>query len=143
METFSHAMEIAIDAPMETVWRLLITKPSEWWLGYEGAPMQMAIEPWPGGRLYRDLGDDNGHFWATVQVIKRPYLIEFAGPMFMSGAVLAHLSFRLEEAGEGSTKLTMSHAAIGTIPESYREGADRGWANIMKGLKDYVGSHTD
>ena len=33
---------------------------------------------------YRDLGGDNGHFWAHVQAIKRPTLLEFAGPLFAS-----------------------------------------------------------
>src|SRR6266850_2407140 len=50
----------------------------------EDRPMPMKLEPWPGGRWYRDLGDNNGHFWAVVQAIKRPTLLEFAGPLFMS-----------------------------------------------------------
>ena len=36
----------------------------------------MKIEAWPGGRWYRDLGDDNGHFWGNVQAIKQPTLLE-------------------------------------------------------------------
>jgi len=54
----------------------------------EGVKMSMKIEPWPGGRWFRDLGDDNGHLWAHVQSIKRPTLLEMWGPLFMSfGAV--------------------------------------------------------
>ena len=49
--------------------------------GAEDRPMPMKIEPWPGGRWYRDLGDSNGHFWGNVQAIKRPTLLEFCGPM--------------------------------------------------------------
>ena len=46
----------------------------------DGAPMPMVLEAWPGGRWFRDLGGDNGHFWAHVQAIKRPTLFEFSGP---------------------------------------------------------------
>ena len=42
---------------------------------------RMKIEPWPGGRWYRDLGDGNGHFWGHVQAIKRPTLLEICGPL--------------------------------------------------------------
>ena len=45
----------------------------------EGTPLPMKIEPWPGGRWFRDLGDDNGHLWAHVQAIKRPTLLELPG----------------------------------------------------------------
>ena len=44
----------------------------------------MKLEPWPGGRWFRDLGNDNGHFWGLVQAIKRPTLLEITGPLFMS-----------------------------------------------------------
>src|SRR6516162_6800336 len=54
----------------------------------DGTAMPMKLEPWPGGRWFRDLGDNNGHFWAHVQAIKRPTLLEMWGPLFMSyGAV--------------------------------------------------------
>ena len=36
----------------------------------DGKPLPMKIEPWPGGRWYRDLGGDNGHFSGHVQAIK-------------------------------------------------------------------------
>src|SRR5580692_12720664 len=50
-------------------------------------PMPMKLEAWPGGRWYRDLGDNNGHFWGHVQAIKRPTLLEITGPLFISYAV--------------------------------------------------------
>jgi len=44
--------------------------------------MPMKLEAWPGGRWYRDLGDNNGHYWGTVQAIKKPTLLEICGPLF-------------------------------------------------------------
>jgi hypothetical protein len=46
--------------------------------------MPMKIEPWPGGRWYRDLGDNDGHLWRHVQAIKQPTLLEIYGPLMMS-----------------------------------------------------------
>ncbi len=50
----------------------------------EDRPLPMKLEAWPGGRWYRDLGDNNGHFWGHVQAIKRPTLLEICGPLIMS-----------------------------------------------------------
>src|SRR6202040_911749 len=55
----------------------------EWTETTEAKPMPMKLEAWPGGRWYRDLGDNNGHFWGVVQAIKRPTLLEITGPLFM------------------------------------------------------------
>src|ERR1700732_3252509 len=55
----------------------------------EGKPMPMKIEPWPGGRWYRDLDDNNGHFWGHVQAIKRPTLLEVTGALLMSSDLLS------------------------------------------------------
>ena len=58
----------------------------------------MKIEPWPGGRWYRDLGDNNGHLWGHVQAIKRPTLLEFSGPLFASYPFVSNVQYRLTEA---------------------------------------------
>jgi hypothetical protein len=47
-------------------------------------PMPMKLEAWPGGRWFRDLGNNTGHFWGVVQAIKPPSLLEISGPLFMS-----------------------------------------------------------
>src|SRR5688572_28931185 len=61
----------------------------------EGQPLPMVIEPRPGGRWFRDLGRDNGHFWGSVQAIKRPTLLEITGPLFMSAPVISNVQYRL------------------------------------------------
>jgi hypothetical protein len=62
-------------------------------------PMPMKLEAWPGGRWYRDLGDNNGHYWGAVQAIKRSTLLEICGPLFMSNPVITNLQYRLKESG--------------------------------------------
>jgi hypothetical protein len=56
-----------------------------------GLPVPMTIEPWPGGRRFRDLGNGAGHLWGHVQVIKPPALLEICGPMPMSYPAVNHL----------------------------------------------------
>ena len=100
----------------------------------DGKPLPMKIEPWPGGRWYRDLGGDNGHFWGHVQAIKRPALLEITGPLFMSYAVVSNLQYRLTEV-DGGTLLTLRHTALGFIPDDYREGLSHGWTPLLERVR--------
>jgi hypothetical protein len=95
----------------------------------EGNPLPMKIEPWPGGRWYRDLGDNNGHLWGHVQAIKRPTLLEISGPLFMSYPAVSNVQYRLSEAG-GGTLIKFRHSALGLIQEDHREGVSAGWSRI-------------
>ena len=100
----------------------------------DGQPMPMRLECWPGGRWYRDLGDDVGHLWGFVQVIKPPCLLEVHGPMFMSYPVTGHIQFRVEET-DGGVELTVHHRAIGLIEDAHREGVVPGWRAVLDSVK--------
>jgi hypothetical protein len=95
--------------------------------------MPLSLERFPGGRLFRDLGDNSGHLWGFVQVIKPPTLLEIQGPMFMSYPVAGHVQFRLVEVEDG-TKVTVRHRAFGLIEDAHREGAVKGWQHILGGI---------
>jgi hypothetical protein len=36
----------------------------------DGKKLLMKLEAWPGGRWFRDLGNNTGHLWGHVQAIK-------------------------------------------------------------------------
>jgi uncharacterized protein YndB with AHSA1/START domain len=101
----------------------------------DGTQMAMKLEPWPGGRWYRDLGDGNGHFWGHVQAIKRPTLIEISGPLFMSYPVVSNLQYRLSEE-DGGTLIKFHHAALGLIQDDHRQGVMKGWTHINDRVKE-------
>ena len=101
----------------------------------EGAKMPMKIEPWPGGRWYRDLGDNNGHFWGHVQAIKRPTLLEFTGPLFMSYGAVSNVQYRLSEE-EGGTLIRFHHKAFGVIQDDHRQGVNKGWSHILSRIRE-------
>lgn len=72
----------------------------------DGKPFPMKLEPWPGGRWFRDLGETGGyaygHLWGHVQVIKAPFLLELWGPMMMSFGWTDHVQYRVTAEGSGS-----------------------------------------
>jgi Activator of Hsp90 ATPase homolog 1-like protein len=100
----------------------------------EGTPLPMTIEARPGGRWFRDLGDDNGHFWGHVQAIKRPTLLEITGPLFMSSPVVSNIQYRLK-AVAGGTLMTFRHSAFGFVPDDFRQGVARGWPPLLERIK--------
>jgi Activator of Hsp90 ATPase homolog 1-like protein len=99
-----------------------------------GQNFSLKLEPWPGGRWYRDLGNNSGHLWGHVQVIKPPTLIEITGPFMMSYPAVNHIQYRLTPDGDG-TKLSLSHRAIGDILPDHRNGVVKGWEFILGIIK--------
>jgi hypothetical protein len=97
----------------------------------EGKAMPLKLEPWPGGRWYRDLGDNNGHLWAHVQAIKRPTLLEFTGPLFASFPFSSNVQYRLSEV-EGGTLITFRHTAFGFIQPEHKVNVNKGWAWMLE-----------
>lgn len=105
--------------------------------GHNGTPMPMILEPWPGGRWFRDLGDNNGHLWGHVQAIKQPTLLEITGPLMMSFAVASNLQYRLTEI-DGGTLITLRHTAFGLFPDGYREALSQGWPQLFDRIRRRV-----
>ncbi len=121
--------EIHVRASLDATFAALLEQLGPYNERMDGTPMPMKLEAWPGGRWYRDLGGENGHFWANVQAIKRPTLLEFSGPLFMSYPVVSNLQYRLSEK-DGGTLITFRHSALGLIQQEHREGVVKGWAYI-------------
>jgi hypothetical protein len=132
MDDQKHILEIEqqieVKAPLAAAFEGLIRQLSEI------NAMPLKLERFPGGRWFRDLGDGAGHLWGFVQVIKPPTLLEIQGPMFMSYPVAGHLQIRLAES-PGGTTVTLRHRALGLIEEAHREGAVKGWQQILSGIK--------
>src|SRR5688500_6058421 len=84
-----------------------------------GESLQMVLEPWAGGRWFRDRGDGIQHLWGHLQVIKPPVLIELSGPMFMSYPAINHVEIKLNQVA-GGTSVTLRHRAIGMIDPEHR-----------------------
>ena len=125
--------EIHVKASLETTFEALLEQ-----IGPENETpeqkMPMKLEAWPGGRWFRDLGNDDGHLWGHVQSIKRPMLLEITGPLFMSYAVANNLQYRLSEE-KGGTLIRFHHKAFGVIQEEHRRGVSTGWTSMNDRIK--------
>ena len=132
--TLTINQEIRVQAPLDVTFAALLEQLGPGNETPEGKPLNMKIEPWPGGRWYRDLGDGNGHFWANVQAIKRPTLLEISGPLFASYPFLSNVQYRLTESN-GGTLISFRHTALGFIEEQHKQGVGKGWASILDRIR--------
>jgi hypothetical protein len=131
IQTISITREIEIVAPIEIAFEALLEEIGPSGQMPDGKPFPMVIEQWPGGRWYRDLGNNSGHLWGHVQVIKPPTLLELCGPMFMSFPGVNHVQYRLTSVGDG-TYLKFAHRAMGPIPDEIRANVGSGWDYKVK-----------
>lgn len=133
LEIIKHE-EIA--APIDVVFETVLEQMGPLMGGPDGRTMSMKLEAWPGGRWYRDLGENRGHLWAHVQAIKPPSLLEFFGPLMMSCAAVSNVQYRLKEEN-GITHLQFTHRAFGWITEDYLKepGMDSGWSFLLEQIR--------
>lgn len=126
--------EIVIAAPIAIAFEALLEEMGPANETHDGTPMPMVLEAYPGGRWFRDLGNNAGHLWGFVQVIKPPTLLEIAGPLFMSYPFLNHVQYRLTAEGIG-TRLKLTHRGLGEILPAHREGVVPGWRHYLERVK--------
>jgi uncharacterized protein YndB with AHSA1/START domain len=127
-QAFEIIKEEEIAAPIEIVFETILEQMGPLNSTPE-KPMPMILEAWPGGRWFRDLGNNTGHFWGTVQAIKTPSLLEISGPLFMSTPAVSNLQYRLTEEN-GATRMRFVHRAMGWVGKQDR-GVDEGWTQLV------------
>jgi hypothetical protein len=132
--TLTVTEEIRVRATLERTFETLLEQMGPDNETPYGEKLPMKIERWPGGRWFRDLGGDNGHFWGVVQAIKRPTLLEICGPLFLSAPVLSNLQYRLAPV-EGGTLITFRHSALGFVPDEVRRNLGSGWSVLHERVR--------
>ena len=137
--TFEINKQTAIAAPVEVVWETMLETITTGFDGPGDDKLKLRLEPWPGGRYYRDLGEGKGHLWAHVQVIKPPTLLEMCGPMFMSLPVVNHVQYRIKADGDGAN-LTLVHKGFGVVPPDHMAGMDEGWQMFIDQIRKAIES---
>ena len=135
--TLNVSLETHVRASLEATFAALLEQIGPGNETPDGKPLPMTIEARPGGRWFRDLGQDNGHFWGHVQAIKRPSLLEITGPLFMSTAVVSNVQYRLKEV-DGGTLLSFRHTAFGFVPEEHRAGLVQGWTPLLDRIRRHA-----
>lgn len=133
----SITQEIHVRAPMDVTFAALLEQIGPQNEREDGIKMPMKIEAWPGGRWYRDLGENNGHLWAHVQAIKRPSLLEFSGPLFASFPFVSNVQYRLSEEA-GGTLISFHHTAMGFVDEDMKAGMTKGWNSMNERVRKFA-----
>ena len=128
IKTLHVVKEQQIAAPVEIVWETILEPHGPL------KDMNLKLEAWVGGRWFRDLGNNTGHLWGHVQVIKPPKLLELVGPTMMSYPAISHIQYRLTEHA-GGTLLKFTHQAIGLIPDEHMTGVNKGWEEILSTIR--------
>lgn len=134
VRSFSIKREDRIEASIDIVFETILEQMGQLNVKPDGVPMPMKIEAWPGGRWYRDLGDNSGHMWGHVQAIKAPELLEIYGPLFMSFPATSNVQYRLKPDGN-ATILHFNHTAMGLIPDEVSANISTGWDNMLKHIR--------
>ncbi len=132
VQTFEIVKQEEIAAPIGIVFETILEQMGPLNSTPERA-MPMKLEAWPGGRWFRDLGNNAGHFWGVVQAIKPPTLLEVCGPLFMSMPATSNLQYRLTEEN-GLTQVRFVHRAMGWIGDGDR-GVNAGWTDLMNRIR--------
>lgn len=134
ISTLSIERNVDISAPIDAAFRAVLEELGPGGVTPDGKSLNFKLEAWVGGRWYRDLGNNTGHWWATVQVYKPPTLLELAGPMFMSYPAVSHVQYRLTHE-RGATRLWLTHRAMGLIQADHREGVSTGWSHWLERIR--------
>jgi uncharacterized protein YndB with AHSA1/START domain len=132
LQAFEIIKDEKIAAPIEIVFETILEQMGPLNSTPE-KPMPMVLEARPGGHWYRDLGNNDGHFWGTVQAIKTPSLLEISGPLFMSMPAVSNIQYRLSEEN-GATRMRFVHRAMGWIGEQ-EQRVDSGWSQLMERIR--------
>jgi uncharacterized protein YndB with AHSA1/START domain len=133
--TLTITMETHVKAGLDATFAALLDQMGTMFTNLEGQSLQLKLEDWPGGRWYRDLGNGNGHYWGTVQAIKKPTLLEICGPLMVSSPVLSNVQYRLTEEN-GGTLIKFRHTAFGLVEEQHRMGMPKGWTFILERVRE-------
>lgn len=129
--TLDLTEEIRVHATLADTFAALLVELGPENRGMGEQPMPMVLEARPGGRWFRDLGDNNGHCWGHVQAIRQPTLLEISGPLMMSFAVASNVQYRLKADGD-DTVITIRHTALGMFPDGFKEPLTQGWQAIFR-----------
>jgi uncharacterized protein YndB with AHSA1/START domain len=143
VQTLEVTKDEEIAAPIDIVFETILEQMGPYGETPDGTPLPMKLEAWPGGRWYRDFGNNAGHLWGHVQSIRPSTLLEIHGPLFMASAAVSHVQYRLTEEN-GVTRIKFSHRAVGQIGPEYLDGVNvnKGWINLLTRVRKAAESRT-
>jgi uncharacterized protein YndB with AHSA1/START domain len=124
------AQAIEVEAPPDRIWQLL-TDPAElprWW------PDAAELEPGVGGRVVLQFGP--GNVAGEITRWQPPSELGFTWvPSNMPGVRL-HVSFTVDDLGDGRSRVSVVHTGFEDAPAEAREAVVGGWAHFLPRLAE-------
>ena len=127
-----------IAAPRAKAWAALLDVDA-WWSHHMFKPRRkFVLEPWPGGRFYEAVENNQGALWGTVTHLETERLLRLSGALGMSLPVSSCYEYRLTDGPGQSTVLHLTHRAIGILMKDWKQRHEDGWAEMMKNLTAFT-----
>src|SRR5215469_4788797 len=130
---------VSVRAAPARAFELFVGDLARWWpvAQFHTAPdpVDCAIEPRIGGRVFERAADGKETSWGTVVAYDPPHRLAFSwivGGLSPEQAQLVDISFTPEESG---TRVQLTHSGwekLGDAAASLRERYDRGWATLIE-----------
>jgi uncharacterized protein YndB with AHSA1/START domain len=123
---------VDVSAPPDRVWQLL-TDPAElprWW------PDAAELEPRVGGRVVLNFGP--GDVSGEVTTWEPPSALGFTWEASNMPGVLLHVSFTVDDLGDGRSRVSVVHSGFEGAPAEARDAVVGGWAHFLPRLADAV-----
>jgi DNA-binding transcriptional ArsR family regulator len=143
VRTIRVESEVVIHAARERVFEAILRETSHWfWPGEADRPHPPSvIEPWVGGRFWRDesaeYGEGAGDLYATIATIRAPEMVRMVGDFASQHAYAGTVTIQLRET-TGGTRVGVTHVCSGDVPEEKVREFDEGWRDELGNLKRYV-----
>jgi uncharacterized protein YndB with AHSA1/START domain len=130
--------ELALAAPVETVWQKLVHEVDAWWAHSYKRGSTVLIEPFPGGRFWERFADGvNGSVYANVVYIDPPHVLKCVGNWAMPGIGMSSGVWRLE-ARDGGTLLKATGQMQGVLDASLMKERGGGTQTLIAALRAWV-----
>jgi uncharacterized protein YndB with AHSA1/START domain len=106
-------------------------------------PVECAIEPWSGGRVFERPADGRETLWGTLLAYDPPHRLAFSRVVELPAGLeqLMEIRFTAEDRG---TTVELTHSGweqLGDAAASLRERYDRGWGTVFEHhFADYANS---
>jgi uncharacterized protein YndB with AHSA1/START domain len=124
---------VEVDASPDRVWQLL-TDPAElprWW------PDAAELEPGIGGRVVLKFGP--GDVSGEITNWQPPSALGFTWEASNMPGVRLHVSFTVDDLGDGRSRVNVVHSGFEGAPAEAREAVAGGWAHFLPRLADALG----
>ena len=108
-------------------------------------PVDCAIEPRAGGRVFERAADGRETQWGTVLEYEPPHRLTFTWIVGLSAELAQLIEIRFMPQGN-NTRVELTHSGwekLGDAAAALREGYDRGWATLIERCyAEYVNTAT-